>query len=445
MARLNRRQLLAAAGLGALGATARSWAPLLADEISRSGKQRHCVLLWMTGGAAQTDTFDMKPGHENGGEFKEIETNVPGVRFSEHLPQLAKQADRLAIVRSLSTKEGDHGRGTYLMRTGHAPMGPISFPTIGASLSKELGSDEAPLPNFVSIAPYRAINKQAFAPGFLGPRYAALTVGAADAFQAQMAAANNGGYAEFTVDDLNPAGTRATLEDRLDLWRTLQDGFLTSHSSGSAVAHDTVYRRAVRMMNSAAARAFDLGEEPDEVRDAYGRGRFGQGCLMARRLIEQGVAFVEVSLGTFGNGALGWDTHQNNFPAVKSLSAELDAGWATLMNDLADRGLLESTTILWLGEFGRTPKLSPNRNNGGRDHYPNAWTCVLAGGGIAGGRAFGRTSEDGTTVEENKVEVGDVLATFSQAAGINPATQNVSEIGRPIRIAEGAAIEDLLS
>lgn len=444
MTRFDRRQLLKAAGLGALGLSARSWAPLLADEIARSGKQRHCILLWMTGGASQTDTFDMKPGHENGGEFKEIETNVPGVRLSEHLPQLAKQADRLAIIRSLSTKEGDHGRGTYLMRTGHAPMGPIRFPTIGASLSKALGSDDAPLPNFVSIAPYRAFNQQAFAPGFLGPRYAALTVGAADAFQAAMPA-NAGDYADLTVDDLRPAGNANTLEDRLELWRQLQDGFLTRHASGSPVAHDTVYRRAVRMMNSAAAKTFDLQEESDEVRDAYGRGRFGQGCLMARRLIEQGVAFVEVSLGTFGNGALGWDTHQNNFPAVKSLSAELDAGWAALMNDLADRGLLESTTILWMGEFGRTPKLAANRNNGGRDHYPNAWTCVLAGGGIVGGQAYGSTSADGTAVESNEVAVGDVLATFCRAAGIDPATQNVAEIGRPIRIAEGTAIKDLLA
>jgi uncharacterized protein (DUF1501 family) len=154
---------------------------------------------------------------------------------------------------------------------------------------------------------------------------------------------------------------------------------------------------------------------------------------------------VEVSLGTFGGGALGWDTHQNNFPVVKSLSEELDAGWATLMTELDERGLLERTTILWMGEFGRTPKLAANRNGGGRDHFPNAWTCVLAGGGISGGQAYGRTSADGTTVEENKVEVGDVLATFCRAGGVDPATQNTSEIGRPIRIAEGKPIDDLLA
>jgi uncharacterized protein (DUF1501 family) len=157
------------------------------------------------------------------------------------------------------------------------------------------------------------------------------------------------------------------------------------------------------------------------------------------------VAFVEVSLGRFGGGALGWDTHQNNFPTVKALSEQLDAGWASLMQELDERGLLERTTVLWMGEFGRTPQLRPNRNGGGRDHYPKAWTCVLAGGGVAGGQAYGKTSADGTTVEENRVGVGDVLATFCRAAGVDPDLQNISEVGRPIRIAEGAAIEDVLA
>ncbi|MEQ8788563.1 MAG: DUF1501 domain-containing protein [Pirellulaceae bacterium] len=443
MPRIDRRTLLQAAGLGLAGLG--GWRKLLADELSRGGEPRYCILLWMTGGASQIDTFDMKPGHENGGEFKEIETASPGLRFSEHLPKLAKMSDRLAVIRSLSTKEGDHGRGTYLMRTGHPPMGAIRYPTIGSSLSKSLGTDEAPLPNYVAISPYRVFNQQAFGPGFLGPRHAALTVGAADVFQQAAANQNDDGYAELTVDDLQHGAGLKQLEDRLELWRSLQDGFLARHAGGAALAHDTVYRGAVRMMNSSAARAFDLTEETDKVRDAYGRGRFGQGCLMARRLIEEGVPFVEVSLGRFGGGALGWDTHQNNFPTVKSLSEQLDAGWGSLMAELDERGLLERTTILWMGEFGRTPQLRPNRQNGGRDHYPNAWSCVLAGGGIAGGQAYGKTSEDGVTVEENQVAVGDVLATFCRAAGVDPAAQNMSEVGRPIRIAEGTAIEAVLS
>ena len=196
----------------------------------------------------------------------------------------------------------------------------------------------------------------------------------------------------------------------------------------------------MRLMNSDAAKAFDLSEEPESLREAYGRGRFGQGCLMARRLIEQGVSFVEVTLN--GNGALGWDTHQNNFATVKELSTELDAGWSTLMSDLRDRGLLESTTILWMGEFGRTPKIN---SNGGRDHFPNAWSCVFGGGGVSGGQAFGATSADGMTVAENKTEVGDILSTLCAALGIDPETENVAELGRPVRIAEGRVLSDLLS
>ena len=182
MTRIDRRQMLSALGLGVFGAT--GWAPALADELAK-GKRRQVVLLWMTGGPSQTDTFDMKPKHANGGEFKEIATKVPGLRISEHLPKLASMADRLAIVRSLSTKEGDHGRGTYLMRTGYQPMGPIRYPTIGSSLSKELGDKNADVPSFVSIGPYRAFNRAAFGPGFLGPQFAPLTVGAADLFRPQ--------------------------------------------------------------------------------------------------------------------------------------------------------------------------------------------------------------------------------------------------------------------
>jgi hypothetical protein len=348
-------------------------------------------------------------------------------------------ADELAVVRSLSTKEGDHGRGTYLMRTGHQPMGPIRYPSIGASLSKELGSDADEVPNYVSIAPYRAFNQAAFGPGFLGPRFAPLSVGATDVFQ-QQPQQNPDDYAELRVDDLGSLSGEGQ-SGRLDLWNSLEEGFLATHRAPAPITHSTVYQRALKLMNSAAARAFDLSEEPDSVRDGYGRGRFGQGCLMARRLIEQGVAFVEVSLGTFA-GSIGWDTHQNNFPAVKALSAELDAGWGTLMAELKERGLLESTTILWMGEFGRTPQIN---RAAGRDHFPAAWSCVLAGGGIAGGQAYGRTSADGTTVEESKVDVGDVLATLCSALGVDPSHQNISEMGRPIRLAEGEPIQQILA
>ena len=176
-------------------------------------------------------------------------------------------------------------------------------------------------------------------------------------------------YASCASPTYGPAPKRrAQTEDRLALWSSLEDGFLARHKSPASLAHHTVYQRAVRMMQSQAAKAFDLEEESDTVREAYGRGVFGQGCLLARRLVEAGVPFVEVALGSFGNDTFAWDTHHNNFPAVRNMSAELDAGWATLMTELAERGLLDSTTILWAGEFGRTPRIN---ENAGRDHFPN--------------------------------------------------------------------------
>jgi uncharacterized protein (DUF1501 family) len=213
----------------------------------------------------------------------------------------------------------------------------------------------------------------------------------------------------------------------------------TAHgATGATHSHDAILQRAVRLMQSEAGKVFDLSDEPVEVRQAYGPGVFGQGCLLARRLVERGVPFVEVSLGEFGR----WDTHNDNFTAVQQLSTELDAGWGTLMTELEQRGLLESTTILWMGEFGRTPQIN---GGAGRDHYPNAWSAVLAGGGIKGGQAWGRTSADGMTVEEGEIDETDLLATLCAALGVDPRKQNVSDIGRPFKIAEGEPVKEVLA
>jgi uncharacterized protein (DUF1501 family) len=255
------------------------------------------------------------------------------------------------------------------------------------------------------------------------------------------------GYAELKVDAIKPmAGiTDVQTARRLELWKVLEDSFLSVHASALPHAHQTVYDNALQMIHSAAAQAFDLSQEPTKVRDSYGKGVFGQGCLLARRLVEHGVPFVEVSLTSSSAGSFGWDTHANNFEAVKALSAELDAGWASLLSDLSDRGLLESTTIVWMGEFGRTPQIN---GQAGRDHFPRAWSCVLAGGGIAGGQAFGRTSADGMSIEEDPVGVTDVLATLCTALGVDPTTENTSNTGRPIKIVDmvdGAPIDKLLA
>jgi hypothetical protein len=420
------------------------WLPALAEQLGTDPRRRrHCILLWMSGGPTQTDTFDMKPNHENGGEFKEIATNTPGVRFSEHLPKLSKHADKLAIVRSLNTKEGDHGRGTHLMRTGQPPMGATRYPSIGAALAKELGSDADALPHYVSVGPYRAFNRESFGPGYLGPKYAPLVVGPTDVAGA-FTPPGDDSFAELKIESIRPpAGVSdERMAKRLQLWQQMQQRFVSHHPGGAAVAHQTTYDRAVHLMNSDAAKAFDLSGEPTKVREAYGKGLFGQGCLMARRLIEQGVPFVEVTLSGSNGGAFGWDTHANNFEAVQALSGELDAGWATLMTELEERGLLESTTIIWMGEFGRTPSIN---GSAGRDHFPQAWSCVFGGGGIAGGQTYGRTSEDGMHVEEGIVGVSDVLATLCQAVGVPPSTENISDSGRPLKIVEGEPIKEILA
>jgi uncharacterized protein (DUF1501 family) len=211
---------------------------------------------------------------------------------------------------------------------------------------------------------------------------------------------------------------------------------LTEHSDYPAASYRMAYQRAVDLMHSKLAAAFKLDDEPAAVRDAYGRSRFGQGCLMARRLVERGVPFVEVTLSGTGDQALGWDTHSENFDGVKKLSEVLDPAWATLMKDLDERGLLDTTLIVWMGEFGRTPKIN---ESAGRDHYPQVSSGVLAGGGIRGGQVIGRTSADGTTIEDRPVSIPDFLATVCKGLGIDPMDQNDSNVGRPIRLVDPEA------
>ncbi len=430
---LSRRDLLRLSWAGLLGASTLPWLEAMANETPAAApaRKRSCILLWMNGGPSQMDTFDLKPGHANGGPYKEIATSVAGIKISEHLPKIAGMADHLAIIRSMSTKEGDHGRATYLLRNGYLPQPPVRYPTLGSLVAKELGDPQAELPNFVSISPYRNLNPAAFSPGFLGSQFAPLFVGEARGRNAQ----DDDNY-DLSVADLEaPKGVNLdTVGARLGLLNSLNDRFIGNHAGAPAVGYKTAYERAVVLMRSKAAKGFDLDEEPAAVRDAYGRNRFGQGCLLARRLVERGVPFVEVTHA--GAGGLGWDTHADNFDAVRDLSKTLDPAWATLMSELKSRGLLGSTLIVWMGEFGRTPKINDNK---GRDHYPNAWSTVLAGGGVRGGQVIGRTSPDGTTVEERPVSVPDLLATVVKALGVDPMKQNVSNVGRPIRLVDPAA------
>ncbi|MBW3541287.1 MAG: DUF1501 domain-containing protein, partial [Planctomycetes bacterium] len=419
----SRRDLLRFGLAGALGMSFSGWLPRLARAAEGQKPPRACILLWMNGGPTQTDTFDLKPGHANGGPTKPISTAVPGIQISEHLPGVAREMKDMAIVRGLTSSEGDHGRATQLMMTGYRPRGEaVNYPVLGSLLAHELGRPDNVLPNFVSISPFRFANLGA---GFLGPKYAPLTVsGQSDDPSAR---------ANLSIENLRrPEGvSRASMENRFGLLKGLVDAFAADGAADAIASHAANYERAMEMVRTEARAAFKLDEEDATLRDAYGRNRFGQGCLLARRLVERGVPFVEVTLAQMPGAAVAWDTHADNFTQVRSLCEVLDLAWSTLMQDLRKRGLLENTLVVWMGEFGRTPQINPN---GGRDHFPAAWSTVLCGGGIRGGQVVGDTGEDGMRVVDRPVTVPEFYATICAALGIDPEKENISNEGRPIGI-----------
>jgi hypothetical protein len=434
---LTRREWLRLSSLGVAASSLSGWLTALAAEAAHSpARKRSCILLWMPGGPTQTDTFDMKPGHPNGGSFKPIDTSVSGLQISEHLPQLSKQMHHAAVIRSMQTKEGDHVRAAHHLRTGYRPQGPVNYPTLGSLLSNELKRDELELPGYVNIMPSGFLGYDS--PGFLGPQRAPLVVGRNGVPRVQNEKQPEFGAPLAVQDIALPQNVELAQADaRLGLLQEMEQSFAAVHPGLAANSHRQAYDQAVRMMRSKAVEAFDLDKEPVELRERYGKTRFGQGCLLARRLVEQGVPFVEVSLSDVeGGGGIGWDTHSNNFNSVQSLCGVLDPAWATLLDDLNERGLLETTLVVWMGEFGRTPQIN---GSGGRDHFPNAWSTVLCGGGIRGGSTYGATSSSGNEVTDNPVSVSNLLATVCRALEIDPTRQNISNVGRPIRIVEPEA------
>ncbi len=439
----HQRSLAASVGIGT---SAFGWLPELVAAQSADNVRRHCIVLWMGGAPSQIDTFDLKPNHENGGEFSEIQTNVPGVRFSEHLPNLAKHADKLAIVRSLTSKEGDHERASQFVKTGVPPMGPKGRPQVCAALAHQLCGEHDKLPPLVRISANQFVVGRPIGPAYLGPRFLPLNVGVAASTgqNGRDATINNGPFTTLTVDSLDRPTSVDEQRDarRAELWATLENQFLRSHNAASVRSHQSVYQNARTLMTSGQADVFDLEKEPESLRRKYGVGSFGQGCLLARRLVESGVSFVEVELNRSTLEGSSWDSHSNNFQAVRSLSNELDAGWATLLEDLDDHGLLETTTVIWMGEFGRTPKIN---SNAGRDHFPAAFSAVLAGGRTKGGQAYGQTTADGMMVKDKPVSVPQFLATICQATDIDPSTMIENDEGRPVPIIDASAIEELVA
>jgi hypothetical protein len=408
---LSRRDLLRLSAAGVLSAPAWGFLPTLAahaaEAVKAGGKHKSCILLYMSGGASHIDTFDPKPGN---GEFRPIATAVSGIHVSEHLPKLAMLMKDISVIRSMRTTEGSHARARYLVHTGYreGPAG-LVHPTLGAVASATLGQPGAELPNFISIATAGKGRTQLLGAGYLGPAHAPLLV----------EDPSRGVENLRPVDSLSAFGRRAELLDEMD------ERFAERKQVAAARAHREAYRSAARLMRSEKARAFDLSQEPASVRKSYGSGRFSEGCLLARRLIEVGVPFVEVDLG-------GWDTHRDNFPRVKNLSAILDQGMSALLADLKSRSLLEHTLVVWMGDFGRTPQIKGN----GRGHWPQGWTTLLCGAGLKTGQVTGRTDRNGGRVEERPVAINDFLATICKALGIDYRKEFTTRLGRPLRVVD---------
>jgi uncharacterized protein (DUF1501 family) len=375
-----------------------------------------CIVLWLNGGPSHLDTFDPKPGTANGGPFKAIKTKAPGLLLSQHLPLLADQANHIALVRGMTSREGSHQRGRYLLHTGYAPNPTVAHPALGAWVSSKLGDPNSDLPEFVALAGPSAGG------GILGVQNGPFVVLQPGNVPANVGHAPGVGDARFER-------RRAGLE-------MLEQRFATETGDAKVEGRRQVYAKAERLMASSRVKAFDLSSEPAAAQAAYGDSDFGRGCLTARRLVESGVKYVEVQLD-------GWDTHKDNFTRTKTLMGQLDPALSALLHDLAQRKMLEHTLVACFGEFGRTPKIN---GNDGRDHYPLAWTALLAGGSIRGGYVHGQTNEDGSSVVSGKVEVKDLFATVAVELGLNPDASVMSPIGRPIGVTDnGTPVKEIVA
>jgi len=408
---LQRRDFLKAIPAAAAAAGVLSWSDLMsvrAADLRKSGKA--CILLWMQGAPSQFETFDPKPGHANGGETKAIKTSVNGIEISENLPQVAEAMGDLCVIRSMNSREGQHPRATYLMHTGYLPSAAVKYPTLGSIVAKELGNPASDLPSFVRIGNSRFSDGA----GLLGVDYDPLVMPAAGR----------------PPENTSLASPEPRFQRRLGLLEQMQTDY-ANHGGKQAVSdHQKVYAQAAKLVLSPKMQRFDISQEPQAAKDAYGSSPFGQGCLLARRLIETGVTFVEVSLGN-------WDTHQDNFNRTRTLCEQLDQPYAALLADLKQRGMLDSTLVVWMGEFGRTPRINPNT---GRDHYPRAFSAVLAGGGVKGGQVIGATDAGGDNVQGKPVGVNDMLRTICHSLGIDAKKENMSSVGRPIKIVDGGEV-----
>jgi hypothetical protein len=383
-----------------------------ANAQSLAKNHKSAILLWLGGGAPTIDMWDMKPGAPTGGEFKPIST-TGDFQICELMPKLAEQGKHLSIVRSMSTREADHDRGRYYMHTAYVPSPNVEHPSYGSVVAHEMEQ----LAKGLEIPPFVSIGGASEGPGFLGMSYAPFQVDA------------NG-----QIRDIEMGIPWQRMYDRMKLLSALETRFIEENRGSAAEEHAKVLKKTNELLTSEQMKAFKVRTEPKEMLDKYGDNNFGRGCLMARRLVEVGVPFVEVNSG-------GWDLHRGVFTSLQTKLPELDKAFAALIDDLQQRGLLESTVVICMGEFGRTPRINGDT---GRDHFARAWSVALAGAGIKGGRAIGKTSADGTSVETDPFSSEDLMASVCRALDISLTTTYTAKNGRPMKIAGGGkAIDEL--
>ena len=410
---LSRRELLRLGG-GALASLTLGGLWPRRASAAEAGHAKALIVLWLDGGASQLETFDPHPGGKIGGPTQAIATKQKGVQFAAGLPRLAERADKLAVIRSLVTKEGEHQRGRYLMRTGHPMLATARHPAISAAVAHELERDEVKIPQHVSfLSPHPPRG------GYLGVPF--------DAFKV-------GDPARPVPDLISPVG-KQRFERRLKGLEVLEGGFRRGRGERAGdTQHLDLARRAKQMMDSPQVEAFDVKQEPAAVREAYGDTPFGRACLAARRLVEVGVPAIEVSLGN-------WDTHVDHFELTKPKTEALDRGFSALLDDLAQRDLLDSTLILCASEFGRTPTINPLE---GRDHWTRGFSLALAGGGLVVGQTLGSTDPQGEQAPKAPISPADVYATLLKRLDIDGSQVFDTPQGRPITLNEGKPLEQLL-
>jgi uncharacterized protein (DUF1501 family) len=414
LARRDFLKLTSAAGLSWLTPVGH----LLAQDAERSGSHepaQSVILLWMAGGPSQLETFDPHPGAAIAGGTRAIATRAKGIQLAEGFDRLAEHLDAVALVRSLVSKEGDHERGTYLMKTGYRPDPTVVHPAIGAVCCHELAVGKAEIPRHISILPGQWPGRG----GFLGNEYDAFRVG------------DPAERVPDVVAQVPPERDRQRLRD-LDI---VERAFARGRRDGvEATLHRETIKSARALMTSAQLKAFEVTREPARVRAAYGDTPFGRGCLAARRLLDAGVRCVEVTLD-------GWDSHAKNHEIQRKLVDILDPAFSALLTDLKERGLLERTIVMCAGEFGRTPEIN---RLGGRDHWPRGFSIALAGGRLRGGQAVGQTDPEGIEDPTQPVGVADIHATVLTALGIDPGKIMTSPIGRTVKLSEGNPMRALL-